>query len=79
MRLSSLLLITLISVTFLTPGAGWSDVPEFIHFQGILTDDDDLPLTGSYSMTFRIYTDTTLAAVWSLDADPPGFSVSPGS
>ncbi len=47
------------------PSGATADVPGTMEVQGVLTDDDGLPLTGSYAITFRIYEDTTQAAVWS--------------
>jgi hypothetical protein len=35
------------------------DLPKLINYQGMLTDDSDHPLSGSYNLTFRIYDDTT--------------------
>ncbi|MFH1277312.1 MAG: hypothetical protein ABIK65_02895 [Candidatus Eisenbacteria bacterium] len=43
----------------------FADIPRAIHLQGVLTDDGGLPLTGDYSLTFSIYSDTTVAAIWS--------------
>ena len=63
-RAGSILSIAMLLVG-LSAGAGFADVPRVIHYQGFLTDDDGLPLTGSYSFTFSIYSDTTLAAIWS--------------
>jgi hypothetical protein len=36
-----------------------------MHFQGVLTDDDGLPITGTVPMIFRLFADTTEAAIWS--------------
>lgn len=58
-----LLAISLLSIPAAT--AVLADVPRTIHFQGVLTDDGGLPLTGEYSFTFSIYSDTTVAAIWS--------------
>jgi hypothetical protein len=32
-----------------------ADIPKLINYQGMLTDDSGNPLTGSYSITFKIY------------------------
>jgi hypothetical protein len=36
-----------------------ADIPKLINYQGMLTDDGGIPLTGSYDLTFYIYDDTT--------------------
>ncbi len=41
--------------------------PERIQFQGVLTDGDDLPVSGMYRFVFSLYTDTTLAPIWTAD------------
>jgi hypothetical protein len=34
-------------------------IPKLINYQGMLTDNSGTPLTGSYNLTFKIWTDTT--------------------
>jgi hypothetical protein len=34
-------------------------IPKMINYQGMLTDNSGTPLTGSYNLTFKIWTDTT--------------------
>lgn len=41
-----------------------AQVPAVLHYQGVLTDDDGLPVTDTLSMTARLYADTTQAPVW---------------
>jgi len=41
------------------------DVPEVMHFQGILCDDDGLPVGDTVAMEFRLYADTLDAPLWS--------------
>jgi hypothetical protein len=45
------------------PGIG-AQVPGVLHYQGVLTDDDGLPVTDTLSMSVRLYADTTQAPVW---------------
>ena len=46
------------------PGAARAEVPQFMHFQGVLTDDSGLPVTDTVNMTFSLYADTTGVPVW---------------
>jgi hypothetical protein len=39
----------------LMTGASVAEIPKLINYQGMLTDDSGIPLTGSYSITFKIY------------------------
>jgi hypothetical protein len=48
-------LITLVSLA----GLGLAGIPKMINYQGMLTDNSGTPLTGSYNLTFKIWTDTT--------------------
>ncbi|MBN1824699.1 MAG: hypothetical protein JW958_00450 [Candidatus Eisenbacteria bacterium] len=48
----------------MVPTAAYGDIPKSLHWQGVLTGDDGLPLTGDVPMTFRLYADTLAAAVW---------------
>lgn len=50
--------------------------PSFMHLQGMLTDDQGLPTTGTVSMTFAIYADTAAAAL--LTAANPAVVVTNG-
>jgi hypothetical protein len=34
-------------------------IPHLINYQGMLTDNSGNPLSGSYNLTFKIWTDTT--------------------
>jgi hypothetical protein len=36
-----------------------ADIPKLINYQGMLTDDGGIPLTGLYDLTFYIYDDTS--------------------
>jgi|GEM_PF-3400741 len=40
---------------FTLPGHAFSQVPPLIRYQGILTDGNGAPLTGSHNLTFRFY------------------------
>lgn len=42
-----------------------AEIPSFMHFQGVLTDDEGLPVNDTLPIFFTFYEDTTLAAVWS--------------
>lgn len=46
--------------------AAAAQVPAFIHFQGVLTDDEGLPVTDTLSISFSAYSDTTAGAIWSV-------------
>jgi hypothetical protein len=48
-------LIILVSLASLS----LAGIPKMINYQGMLTDDSGTPLTGSYNLTFKIWTDTT--------------------
>lgn len=39
--------------------SSFAGIPHLINYQGMLTDNSGTPLTGSYNLTFRIYTDST--------------------
>ncbi len=47
-------------------GRARAEIPEYIHFQGVLTDDEGLPVNDTVSMAFSLYSDTTAAADWSV-------------
>ena len=49
----------------LPPVASRAEVPSYMHFQGVLTDDAGLPLNETVDMVFRLYADTTQASIWS--------------
>jgi hypothetical protein len=51
--LSGLFILVLLSSLAL------AGIPKLINYQGMLTDNSGTPLTGSYSLTFKIWTDTT--------------------
>jgi hypothetical protein len=48
----------LISLVFFA-GLSLAGIPKMINYQGMLTDNSGTPLTGSYNLTFKIWTDTT--------------------
>lgn len=58
-------LISVLVLSALFTGAAAAGAPGIVHFQGVLTDDAGLPLTGTYGFTFRLYADTSAAEVWS--------------
>jgi hypothetical protein len=41
--------------------------PKLVNYQGVLTDDDELPLQGSYDLLFKVYADSGAGAdtLWS--------------
>ena len=57
--------LALLAVWILTPSASHSQVPKTISYQGSLTDASGNPVTGSLSITFRLYnTATGGTALW---------------
>jgi hypothetical protein len=48
-----------ITALVLFAGLALADIPRLINYQGMLTDDLGVPLTGPHNLTFRIYDDTT--------------------
>jgi hypothetical protein len=44
-----------------------AEIPKLINYQGMLTDDEGIPIDGTHTLTFRIYDDTTGAGTlqWS--------------
>ncbi len=57
--------LAFIFMPILVASAVHADAPRTLQFQGVLTDDDGLPLDGSYAVTFSLYSDTTGGADWS--------------
>ncbi|HLD29925.1 MAG TPA: hypothetical protein VJC03_06245, partial [bacterium] len=47
--------MVLLMLLFLWTGSLAADIPRFINFQGKLTDDSGIPLTGEYDMLFSLY------------------------
>jgi hypothetical protein len=42
-----------------------ASIPHLINYQGMLTDNSGTPLSGSYNLTFKIWTDTTAgSSLW---------------
>ena len=65
------LLMTLVTVS------SWAEVPSSINFQGKLTDNGGNPLTGTYNMTFYLFTlSSGGSALWS--QNPPSVQVTDG-
>ena len=64
MKASSRLKLVIVAVALSLPALGFADVPQFMHFQGVLTDDDGLPVNDTLQMGFRIFSDTLAAAIW---------------
>jgi hypothetical protein len=52
------LFLILISLVFFA-SISLAGIPKMINYQGMLTDNSGTPLTGSYNLTFKIWTDTT--------------------
>jgi hypothetical protein len=46
-------------ILFFWGSSASSAIPHLINYQGMLTDNSSTPLTGSYNLTFNIWTDTT--------------------
>ncbi len=56
------LIIIIILLSFLS---SYAQVPQLVNYQGMLTDDAGVPVTGTYSIEFRIYnTETGGTAIW---------------
>ncbi len=53
-----LIISCLVILTFLA-SLSLAAIPKMINYQGMLTDNTGTPLTGSYNLTFKIWTDTT--------------------
>ena len=57
--ITSMVILTIITEIF-------ADVPNYINFQGTLTDSSGNPITGTETMTFSLYTDTVgVSSMWS--------------
>jgi type II secretory pathway pseudopilin PulG len=57
--------VLLLVVTGLLAGAAAAAVPQFVNYQGTLADSQSQPLTGTYSLAFRIYaTSSTPTVLW---------------
>ena len=52
------ILVSLIILVVLA-GVSLAGIPKLINYQGMLTDNSGTPLSGSYNLTFKIWTDTT--------------------
>ena len=60
-----LLPLFIITMLLLLPNSASSEVPPYIQFQGKATDNKDVPLNGSFNLTFRIYdVETGGAPIW---------------
>ncbi|MBI5409164.1 MAG: hypothetical protein HZA14_07350 [Nitrospirae bacterium] len=57
------ILSVFVAILFLTSTLSFAEVPKFINYQGKLTDKSDIPLTGTYTMTFCIY-DSSNTCKW---------------
>ena len=65
-RLSAVAFLALLLVA----STSMADIPKTIHFQGVLTDDQGELLTGTHSVTFRIYdTESGGTSLWSEPVD----------
>jgi hypothetical protein len=78
------LLVLLCVLLFAGVAAG--EVPRLMNYQGVLTDPDGIPISGSHELTFRIYRSegTAARALWeesyaSVDIKEGVFSVILGS
>jgi hypothetical protein len=59
-------ILVLFASLSLLAGSVAADVPRLVNFQGVLTDDSDQALQGTYSVTFSVYADSTGgSALWS--------------
>jgi hypothetical protein len=57
--MSRFTIVLCLTVLVFVTGVCLADIPKLINYQGMLTDDEGNPLTGSYNLTFYIYDDTT--------------------
>ncbi|MFH1278630.1 MAG: hypothetical protein ABIK65_09645 [Candidatus Eisenbacteria bacterium] len=48
------------------PAPGFGQAPPFIHVQGVLTDNDGIPVTDTVSLAFEVFADTAAASLWSV-------------
>jgi len=60
MRSTYFILISLLALFLSSPVV--AQVPHLVNYEGMLTDDGEIPLTGDYDLTFRIYPDSTAGA-----------------
>jgi hypothetical protein len=70
-------MLVLLAVLLGMTSISWAGAPRLINYQGVLTDSGDLPLNGSYDLTFNMYPDSMPAteALWTedhLDVDIDG-------
>ena len=60
------ILFIILAFTILIIPIGWSDIPQTISYQGILTDSSGSPVSdGFYELTFRICESETGPSEWS--------------
>jgi hypothetical protein len=55
-----------------------ADIPRLINYQGMLTDDEGIPIDGVQNLTFRIYDDTTGAGTLQWSETQSGVQVDHG-
>jgi len=66
MKRNKVIAYTVVAAALVVSGA-MASVPQLINYQGILTDDGGVPITGSHDLTFAIYADSAQGAtvLWS--------------
>jgi hypothetical protein len=50
-----LLVLAFFVILVLAASPCWSGIPHMINYEGMLTDDSDIPLDGTYNLSFKIY------------------------
>ena len=63
-RINKILIFSILLVSFTLAQVNF--IPSMINYQGYLTDQSGTPLSGTYQVTFALYSDTTGVAsvVW---------------
>ncbi len=73
---TAILIVVLAALTLPFGSGAFSELPRFLQFQGVLTDDDGLPVNDTLLMTFSLYSDTTALPDW--EVTKPGVVVTGG-
>jgi hypothetical protein len=61
--------LALVAIAFSSCPA-MSEAPSLINYQGIITDADGMPLDGSYTLTFKIYSDSASGVQYWFEQHP---------
>ena len=62
MKRCSCYLLLVCVISSVTVGGALAEVPHLINYQGILTEIDGTPITGTHDLTFTVYPDSGFAA-----------------